>query len=231
MKRHIRNTDIPSNIKPVAIVTFSNNTAPDDAKKIKMYSISLITNLEFLITYLSEISYSFLAIIFTVKKQHKGKVFRENIKLFEEDKSGNNDSQSSFYTQYLMNPGIKRPVGHISLSYSLFAMKTGNIRMCTSFNRIGNNGRTVSDQNDCYRSEKICKELTEKYGLYFADGKDDVKLDRLRNRDKTKYEIYHAVKGSLKTAKNWADLQNGLKESQIELKFKYKGQTDVVQGV
>jgi len=36
------------------------------------------------------------------------------------------------------------------------------------FNRIDNNGKTVSDKNDRYRSEKICKELTEKYGLYFA---------------------------------------------------------------
>ena len=33
------------------------------------------------------------------------------------------------------------------------------------FNRVDNNGKTIPDKNDRYRSEKICKELTEKYGL------------------------------------------------------------------
>ena len=36
------------------------------------------------------------------------------------------------------------------------------------FNRVGNNGKTISDSNDRYRSEKICKELTRKYGLYYS---------------------------------------------------------------
>ena len=33
-----------------------------------------------------------------------------------------------------------------------------------AFNRIDNNGKTISDRNDRFRSEKICKELTTKYG-------------------------------------------------------------------
>jgi ABC-type metal ion transport system substrate-binding protein len=36
------------------------------------------------------------------------------------------------------------------------------------FNRVDNNGKTIADKNNRYRSEKICKELTGKYGLYFA---------------------------------------------------------------
>lgn len=39
------------------------------------------------------------------------------------------------------------------------------------YNRIDNNGHTISDQNDRLRSSKICKELTLKYGLYMASGK------------------------------------------------------------
>ncbi|GHV48489.1 hypothetical protein FACS1894181_04340 [Bacteroidia bacterium] len=38
------------------------------------------------------------------------------------------------------------------------------------FNRIDNKGKTISDKNDRYHSEKICKEVTEKHGLYFAQG-------------------------------------------------------------
>ena len=34
-----------------------------------------------------------------------------------------------------------------------------------AFNRIDNNGKTISDRNDRFRSEKICKELTAKHGL------------------------------------------------------------------
>ena len=32
-------------------------------------------------------------------------------------------------------------------------------------NRIGNDGKTISDRNEKYRSTKICRELTERYGL------------------------------------------------------------------
>ena len=58
-----------------------------------------------------------------------------------------------------------------------------------------------------------------------------MKIDRLRSHDRLKYEIYHAVKDTLKTARNWTELQNGLMSKQIGLKFKYKGQTDAIQGV
>ena len=44
-----------------------------------------------------------------------------------------------------------------------------------AFNRIDNKGKTISDRNDRFRSEKICKELTAKYSLYFACGKENVK--------------------------------------------------------
>ena len=43
------------------------------------------------------------------------------------------------------------------------------------FNRVDNDGRTVSDRNDRYRSERLCKELTVRHGLYFASGKENVK--------------------------------------------------------
>lgn len=53
-----------------------------------------------------------------------------------------------------------------------------------AFNRVDNNGHTISDQNDRFRSENICKELTAKYGLYFASGKEQVKQHRLKEPDK-----------------------------------------------
>lgn len=99
------------------------------------------------------------------------------------------------------------------------------------FNRIDNNGKTISDSNDMYRNEQVCKKLKEKHGLYFAKGKEHVKQYRLREPDKTKYEIYTAIKTEIGKSRNWQQLQKQLAEKGIGIQFKYKGQTDDIQGV
>ena len=100
-----------------------------------------------------------------------------------------------------------------------------------AFNRIDNNGKTISDRNDRFRSEKICKELTSKYGLYFAGGKEKVKEHRLKEPDKTKYEIYQALKAETARCRNWKDLLIHLKKQDIDVRFKYKGNSQEVQGI
>ncbi|KAA6336515.1 hypothetical protein EZS27_015331 [termite gut metagenome] len=99
------------------------------------------------------------------------------------------------------------------------------------FNRIDNNGKTITDKNDRYRSEKICKELTEKHGLYFAQGKENVKVHRLKEPDKTKYEIYDALQTAVARSKNWNDLKKELKKSGITTEFKCNGNTTEIQGI
>ena len=47
------------------------------------------------------------------------------------------------------------------------------------FNRVNNDGKTISDKNDFRRNEKVCKMLTAKYRLHFANGKDHIKEERL----------------------------------------------------
>ena len=81
-----------------------------------------------------------------------------------------------------------------------------------AFNRIDNKGKTISDRNDRLRSEKICKELTTKYGLYFADDKEKVKEHRLKEPDKTKYEIYQTLKAEIARCRNWKALLAHLKK-------------------
>jgi hypothetical protein len=99
------------------------------------------------------------------------------------------------------------------------------------FNRIDNDGKTISDRNDRYRSEKICKELTEKHGLYFAQGKENVKRHRLKEPDKTKYEIFDALKAAVSKCRNWNELKKELQKQGIAISFKCKGNTDEVQGI
>lgn len=100
-----------------------------------------------------------------------------------------------------------------------------------AFNRVSNSGKTISDRNDRYRSERICKELTKKYGLYFAGGKENVKLHRLKEPDKTKYELYSILKTEVGRCGNWDVLAANLKKQGVETSFKLKGNTEEMQGV
>lgn len=100
-----------------------------------------------------------------------------------------------------------------------------------AFNRIDNNGKTISDCNDRFRSEKICKELTSKYCLYFAEGKENVKEHRLKEPDKTKYEIYQTLKAEIAQSRNWKDLLAHLKKQDVDVRFKFKSNSQEVQGI
>lgn len=99
------------------------------------------------------------------------------------------------------------------------------------FNRVNNDGKTISDKNDFYRNEKVCKMLTAKYRLHFANGKDNIKEDRLRPYDKAKHEVYKALKEELPNARSWNELKEALSERDIEMKFKVSRTTREVQGV
>ena len=169
----------------------------------------------------------------------------------------------SFCMQTGMNPDLKKPVGHIALSYSpvdtpkltdekmiqlakeyMREMKITDTQYIIVrhqdrehphvhivFNRIDNNGKTISDRNDMYRNEQVCKKLKAKHGLYFAKGKEHVKQHRLREPDKSKYEIYNAIKNEIGKSRNWQQLQTRLAEKGIGIHFKYRGQAGEVQGV
>ena len=71
-------------------------------------------------------------------------------------------------------------------------------------NRIGTKGKTISDCNEKYRSTKICRELTERYGLTIGEGKQEVNRPRLRGGDKLRYLVA-------------LTLQQNLSKSEIEV--------------
>ena len=97
--------------------------------------------------------------------------------------------------------------------------------------RVDENVRKISDSHEYDRSMSVLRELERKYGLHLAPGKDSVQRERLREPDKTKYEIYDAIKGCLPKCKSWNDLEGRLKEQGIDVRYKYCGNTDRKQGV
>ncbi|MDE6569903.1 MAG: relaxase/mobilization nuclease domain-containing protein, partial [Alistipes sp.] len=118
-------------------------------------------------------------------------------------------------TQYLLVRHLDQPHPHCHLVY----------------NRVGNNGQTISDKNMKIRNAKVCRALTEKYGLHLAPDKESVRRERLREPDKTKYEIYDAIKTALPQSRSWNDLEKHLKEHDIAVRYKYCGSTNQKQGV
>ena len=98
-------------------------------------------------------------------------------------------------------------------------------------NRIDGNGRRISDKNERVRNVKVCRELSDKYGLYIAPNKENVKRHRLREPDKTKYEIYDAIRNVLPRCRNWNDLTTALRKQGINTEFKRKGSTSTIEGV
>ena len=99
------------------------------------------------------------------------------------------------------------------------------------FNRVDNDGKTISDKNDFRRNEKACKMLTAKYRLHFANGKDHIKEERLRPYDRAKHKIYKALKAELPKAQSWDELKEALADRNIDMKFKASRTTREVQGV
>ena len=118
-------------------------------------------------------------------------------------------------TQYLLVRHLDQPHPHCHLVY----------------NRVGNHGQTISDRNIKLRNAKVCRELTERFGLHLAPGKEAVRRERLREPDRTRYEIYDTIRQELPRCRNWNELQDRLKCHGIETIFKRKGAQGVIEGV
>jgi len=99
------------------------------------------------------------------------------------------------------------------------------------FNRVDNEGKTISDKNDRYLNEKVCKQLKDKYNLTYGKGKDKVNVQKLKGAEQTKYEVYHKVKDAIRQSKNWQQLGQSLKNQGISIEYKRRRQTDEVQGI
>ncbi len=111
----------------------------------------------------------------------------------------------------------------------------GNPHCHLVYNRINNEGKAITDQNDFRRNEQVTKLLKRKYGLTFSKGKYKTKTERLRGCEKTKYEIHYLVMNTLAQATSWKDFNTHLKEEGVsmEVVMRTKDSRDMkdVQGI
>jgi len=99
------------------------------------------------------------------------------------------------------------------------------------YNRVDNNGKTISDKNNFAKNVKACKEITLKYGYHLGQGKGLVNRQALKGKEKIRYELYDAIKAAMKTATTWKGLETELAKHGISIAYKFRSGTQEVQGI
>src|SRR6201999_734363 len=57
------------------------------------------------------------------------------------------------------------------------------------YNRVNNEGKTISDNFQKQRNVKVSRDITLKHGLYLSPGKEQVNRQQLKGQDRVKYEL------------------------------------------
>jgi hypothetical protein len=99
------------------------------------------------------------------------------------------------------------------------------------YNRVDNKGNTISDNNSYGRNIKACKEITLKHGYHLGKGKEQVNRQALNGKEKSRYEMYDAIKAAVKQSVNWKGLENNLQAKGIQIEYKMRSGTNEVQGI
>ncbi|MFV0329399.1 MAG: relaxase/mobilization nuclease domain-containing protein [Dysgonomonas sp.] len=161
------------------------------------------------------------------RKEIKQPVGHIPISFAPEDKERmTSDFMVQLAKEYMQEMGIKNTQYIIVRHHN-----ADNEHLHIVYNRIDNNLKLISVNNDYKRNIKTCKKLKDKYNLTYGKGKDRVKREKLNDPDKVKYYIHDAIKAVLPSCKNPADLRFGLKKFGIELEYKYKRTTNEIEGV
>lgn len=109
---------------------------------------------------------------------------------------------------------------------------TANPHCHLVYNRVDNNGKTISDKLERRRSEKVVKQLKDKYGLTYSDGKGQTRTERLHYTERTKFEIQNAVKTALQASRTWQQFTDRLNQQGVEVELKKRrGNNEVIDGI
>lgn len=100
------------------------------------------------------------------------------------------------------------------------------------FNRIDNDGNLISDSNERIRSTKVCRALTEEYGLYLAPKNSKARnKNRLRPHQLRKLNLRSATLDALAESHSWKDFLSALKVRDTDIRFNRNKASDNIRGV
>ena len=91
------------------------------------------------------------------------------------------------------------------------------------FSRVNNNGKILSQTTNFKRNERVCKALNKKYGLHMATDKRNTNVEKLRGREKMRYEVFNLCNAAFANAyvTNWNEYVAELKRKGISVKHRY----------
>jgi hypothetical protein len=100
-------------------------------------------------------------------------------------------------------------------------------------NMVDNDGKSIKDGWIGLRGKKVAQQLTRKYELIPAKGKnlDLTHLEAMSQSEVNRYKIYQAIVDSLPHCRTLKDLELRLMAQCIHTLYKYKGQTQELQGI
>jgi hypothetical protein len=99
------------------------------------------------------------------------------------------------------------------------------------YNRVNNEGKSITDSFQHLKNMKISKELTLKHGMHIGQGKEKVNRQQLKGIDKLKYELFDTIKAVSQKVTSMAELKQELLKQGIGMQFKYKSGTLEKQGL
>ena len=159
-----------------------------------------------------------------------------------------------FAIQRYGRPEIKKPVGHIPISFSTedlprltneFLLQlaeeykqemgivntqyvivrhhdTEHPHIHIVYNRIDNDLKVISVNNDYKRNVKACKKIKDKHNLTYGTGKEKVNRPKLTGADKVKYQIHDEIAANLPKCNNYKELENRLRQAGVTILYKYR---------
>lgn len=118
-------------------------------------------------------------------------------------------------TQYLMVKHSDKEHPHLHIVY----------------NRVNNEGKTISDSMQRWQNVKASKALTLKYQLHISKGKEQVNRQQLKGADQLKYELYDKIKPLITKVSSISELERQLSKQGISMLYKYKSGSREIQGI
>jgi hypothetical protein len=90
------------------------------------------------------------------------------------------------------------------------------------YNRIDNDLKLISVNNDYRRNVAACKKLKDRHGLTYGTGKEKVNRPKLTGTDKVKYQIHDEIAANLPKCATYIGLEQRLRQAGITVQYKYR---------